>query len=251
MSPDVQPRGVLSKMREYLLGDFEYVPRFGANLDYEDYWAARSQQDSEMERAMYAHKFRLISGLVEPGSSVLDIGCGDGSLLAYLREVRSIQPHGIELSQKACEMARQKGVDVVQADVTADDWTVPEPVDYIVMSEVLEHLPSPESLLLQLKGLCRRRLLVDVPNTGARNDRLRLLLGRTPKQWVFHPEEHLRFWTVSDFLVMCRQLGIKVERYYGLYDPYYDFGLPWWRIYPGLLSRYILYVLAPAQENGA
>jgi methionine biosynthesis protein MetW len=239
----------LSKMREYLLGDYEYVSRFGAEMNYEAYWAARSRLDSDEERAMYAHKFRLIAGLVEPGSSVLDIGCGDGRLLEYLREKRSVRVRGVELSQVACGLARQKGLDVVQADVTADGWSLEEPVDYIIMSEVLEHLPSPERLLLRLKDVCRRRLLVDVPNTGAINDRLRLLFGRTPKQWVFHPEEHLRFWTVPDFLLMCRQLGLKVERYYGLYDPFFNVGLPWWRIVPGLLSRYVLYELTPIREG--
>jgi len=240
--------GMLGKMREYLLGDYEYAPGFGAEMDYEAYWAARSRLDSDEERAMYAHKFRLIAGLVEPGSSVLDIGCGDGRLLEYLRETRSIRARGVELSRVACDLARRKGLDVDQADVTADGWSLEEPVDYIIMSEVLEHLPSPERLLLRLKGACRRRLLVDVPNTGALNDRLRLLLGRTPKQWVFHPEEHLRFWTIPDFLLMCRQLGLKVERYYGLYDPFFNVGLPWWRIAPGLLSRYVLYELTPVQE---
>src|SRR3990172_11512045 len=239
---------MLSRMREYLLGDYEYASGFGAEMDYESYWAARSRLDSDEERAMYAHKFRLIAGLVEPGSSVLDIGCGDGRLLEYLREKRSVRVRGVELSQVACGLARQKGLDVVQADVTADGWSLEEPVDYIIMSEVLEHLPSPERLLLRLKDVCRRRLLVDVPNTGAINDRLRLLFGRTPKQWVFHPEEHLRFWTIPDFLLMCRQLGLKVERYYGLYDPYFDFGLPWWRIAPGLLSRYVLYELSATGE---
>jgi len=239
---------MLGKMREYLLGDYEYAPGFGAEMDYEAYWAARSRLDSDEERAMYAHKFRLIAGLVEPGSSVLDIGCGDGRLLEYLRETRSVRARGVELSQVACDLARRKGLDVDQADVTADGWSLEEPVDYIIMSEVLEHLPSPERLLLRLKGVCRRRLLVDVPNTGALNDRLRLLFGRTPKQWVFHPEEHLRFWTNPDFLLMCRQLGLKVERYHGLYDPFFDIGLPWWRIAPGLLSRYVLYELTPVLE---
>ncbi|MFQ5472072.1 MAG: methionine biosynthesis protein MetW [Dehalococcoidia bacterium] len=231
-----------SKLREYLFKDFDYVAPFGAGMDYEAYWAARSKQESELEDAMYAYKFQLIARLVEPGSSVLDIGCGDGSLLAHLRDTRAVKAYGAELSEKACAMARQKGIEVVQADVSLEGTELPQ-VDYIVMSEVLEHLPNPEDVLLRLKGKFNKRLLVDIPNTGAVNDRLRLLLGRFPKQWVFHAGEHIRFWTITDFLSVCDQLDYDVERYYGLYDPYYQFGLKLWRLYPRLFARYVLYIL--------
>ncbi len=232
----------LGKLLEYLFKDFDYVAPFGAGMDYEAYWVARSKQDDALEDAMYAYKFQFIARLIEPGSSVLDIGCGDGSLLAHLRDTRSIKAYGVELSEKACEMARQKGIEVVQADVGLEGTALPQ-VDYIVMSEVLEHLSNPEDVLLRLKDKFNKRLLVDIPNTGAVNDRLRLLIGRFPKQWVFHAGEHIRFWTITDFVSLCRQLGYRVESRYGLYDPYYQFGLKLWQIYPRLFARYVLYVL--------
>jgi methionine biosynthesis protein MetW len=234
----------LNKLREYLFKDFECVSRFGAELDYDAYWQAASfwRATDELGRAMDAYKFRLIARLIEPRSTVLDIGCGDGSLLAYLKETREAQPYGVEVSGKACELVRQKGIEVLEADITLGDTALPQ-VDYIVVSEVLEHLPNPEEVLLRVKGKFNTSLLIDIPNTGALNDRLRLLLGRFPKQWVFHAGEHVRFWTVTDFLSLCRQLGYRVERYYGLYDPYYQMGLKLWHLYPRLFTRYILYVL--------
>ena len=238
----------LSKIQDYLFGDFEYVAHFGAELDYDAYWQAAGawRATDKLGRAMDAYKFRLIASLIEPGSTVLDIGCGDGSLLAYLKETRKAQPHGVELSAVACEVARQKGIDVLQADVTRDTNGLPEQVDYVVISEVLEHVTNPEALLLSVKDRFTKRLFVDIPNTGALNDRLRLLFGRFPKQWVFHAGEHIRFWTVTDFLFLCKQLGYEVERYYGLYDPHSHMGVKLWKICPRLFARFVLYVLRPA-----
>jgi len=238
----------LRKARDYLFNDFAYVRDFGAELNYDAYWQAASpwRASDELGQAMDAYKFRLIAGLIEPRSTVLDIGCGDGSLLAYLRETRQVQPYGVELSTLACDLARQKGIPVLQADVTQDVNGLPEHVDYIVLSEVLEHITNPETLLLRVRDRFTKRLLIDIPNTGALNDRLRLLLGRFPKQWVFHAGEHVRFWTVADFLFLCRQLEYEVERYYGLYAPYSQVGVKLWKIYPRLFAQYVLYVLKPA-----
>lgn len=241
------PRGGLwKKVGQYLFGDFSYVDEFGATLDYEAYWKAQELTATNPGwQAVLAYKWRFIAGLIEQGSTVLDLGCGDGSLLAFLRQHRSVRPYGLELSQKASELARQKGLEVIEADLTRGPVSLPQ-VDYIIISEVLEHIPNPEAVLLQVRDRFNKRLIVDVPNTGALNDRLRLLLGRFPKQWVFHPGEHLRFWTVSDFLTMSRQLGFRT-RAYGLYAPPYQFaGLKLWRWYPRLFSRYVLYVMEKA-----
>ncbi len=234
-----------NKLREYLFADFEYVSDFGEKLDYDTYWQAASSWRAidQLGRAMDAYKFRLIAKIIEPRSSVLDIGCGDGSLLAYLKETREVQPYGVELSSRACDLARRKGIPVLQADVAEDVIGLPDRVDYIVLSELLEHLTNPETLLLRVRDRFTKRLLIDIPNTGALNDRLRLLFGRFPRQWVFHAGEHVRFWTVTDFLFLCGQLDYEVERYYGLYDPHLQIGLKLWRLCPRLFARYILYVL--------
>jgi methionine biosynthesis protein MetW len=179
---------------------------------------------------------------------VLDIGCGTGNLLAHLQRTRGVTARGMEISGTACEVARKRGIEVTQADASQYDGPYPE-VDYVVMSEVSEHLPNPETVLERVKDRFRKRLLVDVPNTGAINERLRLLMGRFPKQWVFHPGEHLRFWTVTDFLFMCRQLGLEVESYHGLYDPYYQLGIKLWRLYPRLFARFVLYSIKPGSTG--
>lgn len=241
-------RGWWRRIWQYLFEDFAYVADFGPSLDYETYWEEQDRVAVHPGwQAVLDSKWQLMAGFIEKGSTVLDIGCGDGSLLAYLREHRSVKPFGVELSHKACELARGKGIEVVQADLTRGQVALPQ-VDYIVMSQFLEHIPNPESVLLQVKDRFTKRLFVDVPNTGALNDRLRLLFGRSPKQWVFHPAEHLRFWTVKDFLSMCRQLGYRTE-YFGLYAPPYQIaGLKPWRWYPRLFARYVLYVLQREPE---
>ena len=109
---------------------------------------------------------------------------------------------------------------------------------------MIEHLPRPEDLLLSLKARFRKSIIVTIPNSGFSGERLRLLLGRFPKQWVYHPSEHIRFWAVPDFLFWCQQIGYRVERLYGLKDEYYDVRLPLWRWYPRLFARFILYQLA-------
>lgn len=235
----------LRKVREYLFKDFEFHSNFGDSLDYESYWQAREQTGNmkakEISESQKHFKLNLIASLIEPKTKVLDIGCGDGSLLAFLKQSKDIYPYGIEISPTACKLAQEKGIKVFQKDITKESLPT-ETFDYIIMSEVLEHLTNPVEILLQLNGHFSHRLLITIPNTGAINDRLRLLFGRFPKQWILHPSEHLHFWTVTDFLFLCRQLGFKVEKVYGLYDPYYNLGcLKLWKSYPKLFTRYILY----------
>lgn len=228
----------LKKVYAYL---FEGFPFNVKTLNYDWYWEELEKRNNP---AMAPSKLRFIGEIIDEGSTVLDIGCGDGTLLHYLQEAKGIRGKGIEVSEKAVELARGKGIDVEKADVTKEDFGITETYDYVIISEVLEHLPNSEELMLKVKDRFRKYLIVTIPNTGFVGERLRLLLGRFPKQWVLHPSEHLRFWTVRDFIFWCQQLGFRVESYSGLFDEYYDIKFPLWKWCPKLFSRYILYEVA-------
>jgi len=222
------------KVYDYLFRSFPFRTN---DLDYDEYWNIVSQEYRPVSLA----KLKLIGAMIDAGSSVLDIGCGDGNLLQYLTEEKKIKAHGIDISETAIALARQKGIEAYVTDLNKEGFHLEEIYDYIVISEVLEHLPNPEQLLSKLKGKFRKKIIITVPNTGFLGERLRLLFGRFPKQWVLNPAEHLRFWTVTDFVFWCHQIEFRVESYYGMLDEFYDIKIKLWKYYPRLFSRYVLY----------
>jgi methionine biosynthesis protein MetW len=215
-------------------------------VDYDSYWAELGDHFEDPARLP---RFRAIGRHIEARSSVLDIGCGDGDLLTYLRSEKEITSYGLEYSSSGRARARARGLDVGCCDLTSRDFSLEHDVDYIVISEVLEHIPNSEDVLLKIKSRFRKGLIITIPNVGSIVDRLRLLFGRFPHQWIFHPNEHLRFWTVTDFLFTCRQLGYGVERVEGLYTPFMPSFLKLWSWYPRLFAPHVLYVLSRADDR--
>lgn len=177
------------------------------DMDYDQYWRERESVELRIKP-----RFRIFAELIEPGSSVLDLGCGDGTNLAYLLERKQIVPFGIDLSPGAVRQAQARGIEAVVADIADSGFHLQGRYDYIILSEVVEHLPYPENLLLRVRDHFHKGLLVTIPNTGFYRYRLRLLLGRFPVQWVYHPGEHLRYWTVKDFVWWVEQFGYRIKR---------------------------------------
>ncbi len=232
----------------FVFGNFPPHARFHTGVDYDAYWAELEEEWLDPARLP---RFRAIAAHIEPGSSVLDIGCGDGELLGYLLEDKAITPYGLEFSSRGRARAQEKGLDVQPCDLTSSDFVVDREVDYIVISEVLEHITNSEEVLLKVRDRFRKRLIITIPNVGSIIDRLRLIFGRFPHQWIFHPSEHLRFWTITDFCFTCRQLGYNVERFEGLYTPYLPSFLKLWAWYPRLFAPHVLYVLTPTEDPKA
>ncbi len=213
----------------------------GAAADYDAYWkrkaGGRMGQLSRTRRA----RAEVFAQVVTPGAVVLDLGCGDGALLKYLVDRRGVRGYGVDLSADAAASARSQGLTVIEGDITAPlTGELDREYDYVILSEIIEHLPNPEGLLLNLKGRARQALLVSVPNTGWWQHRLRLLLGRFPLQWIVFPGEHLRFWTLADFRWWAGALGFELVRVY----PYV--GAPLLQaVWPGLFAQGFVYVLRP------
>lgn len=160
---------------------------------------------------------RLIAEMVRPDSRVLDIGCGDGALLAYLAREKQVDGRGMELSQSGVNACVGHGLSVIQGDADHDLDDYPTGgFDYVVLSQTLQATRNPRLVVANLVRI-GRRAIVSFPNFGHWRIRLHLLLhGRMPMStllnhsWYDTPNIHL--CTIKDFLALCRELGIVIER---------------------------------------
>ena len=160
---------------------------------------------------------RLIAEMVEPGARVLDIGCGDGALLAYLARHKGIDGRGMELSQSGVNACVAHGLSVIQGDADHDLDEYPSSAfDFVVLSQTLQATRNPRLVLVNLVRI-GRRAIVSFPNFGHWRIRLHLLChGRMPmttllnQTWYDTPNIHL--CTIKDFVALCRELGVVIER---------------------------------------
>lgn len=176
----------------------------------------------------------LIADMVERGSKVLDVGCGDGDLLQLL-ESRGIDGRGIELSREGVNHCVAKGLAVVQGDADTDLVDYPDDAfDYVLLSQTLQATRQPRTVLENLLRI-GRRAIVTFPNFGFWRLRLQLLIGghmpRTdnlPFTWYDTPNIH--FCTIKDFVQLCDEINVKMERAVALdsYGRPLRVAMPWW-----------------------
>jgi methionine biosynthesis protein MetW len=160
---------------------------------------------------------RLVADMIEPGSRVLDIGCGEGELLAYLAEAKGVDGRGMELSQSGVNAGVRHGLSVIQGDADHDLQDYPsDAFDYVVLSQTLQATRQPRSVIAHLVRI-GRRAVVSFPNFGHWRIRLNLLVnGRMPVTpvlthvWYETPNIHL--CTILDFIALCEELGVVIER---------------------------------------
>lgn len=163
----------------------------------------------------------LIAGIVlskgGPGRRVLDVGCGSGGLLAYLREKGGVDGRGIELDAGAVAAALARGLSVVQGDADRDlaDYP-PSAFDYAVLSQTLQAMRAPADVLGELLRI-GRRAVVSFPNFGHWRVRASLLArGRMPvtrslpESW--HRTGNIHLCTVADFEALAAEIGARVEQ---------------------------------------
>jgi methionine biosynthesis protein MetW len=159
----------------------------------------------------------LIAEMVTPGARVLDIGCGDGTLLRLLAEKRGVDGRGIELSQAGVNSCVARGLSVIQGDADTDLVYYPDlAFDFAILSQTIQATYSPHHVLEQLLRI-GKRAVVSFPNFGHWSVRAQLMFGgkmpktnNLPDRWYDTPNIHL--CTIKDFLGLCKDIGAKVER---------------------------------------
>lgn len=149
----------------------------------------------------------VISEWIEPGSRILDLGCGDGTLLDHLARTRNVRGYGLEIDPTKLSACVARGVNVIQADV--DDGLkdfATDSFDYVVLTQTLQALVRPDLALTEILRV-GRKAIVTFPNFGHWRVRAQLLMGRMPltpslpDQWYDTPNIHL--CTVRDFEALC------------------------------------------------
>jgi len=161
--------------------------------------------------------FREILRLVEPGSRVLDVGCGEGALLELLSRENGVDGRGIEISPQGVSACLARGLSVIQGDADRDLSDFPtQAFDYVILSQTLQAVQRPKHVLAELLRI-GRRAVVSLPNFGHWRVRIDLLLhgrmpvtGELPEPWWSTPNIHL--CTVRDFAGLCDDLGFVIDR---------------------------------------
>ncbi len=158
----------------------------------------------------------IISEWIKPGSRVLDLGCGDGTLLHHLKQERNVDGYGLEIAPDNIAACIDKGVNVIQTDLDAgiSDFFDEESFDYVVMTQALQAMNYPDQLLKEMMRVGREGI-VTFPNFGHWTTRVQLALGgkmpvstALPNEWYNTPNIHL--CTLKDFERLCERLGIRV-----------------------------------------
>lgn len=175
-----------------------------------------TQNEDLMSTLKSRTDFDVIANFIKSGSRVLDVGCGDGSLLYLLQSRCAVDGRGVELSQHGVDQCLAKGLSVIQGDADSDLVNYPNSgFDYVILSQTLQATRSPKAVLEQLLRI-GERVIVSIPNFGYWRARAHLLfLGRMPVtkelpySWYDTPNIH--FCTIGDFVDLVKQVGANIE----------------------------------------
>lgn len=219
-------RSILSEYKRRCYTNIKYLilhtPKMNfASVDYDDYWKTKKDiENLGKANPFQAKRGQFISANIEDGSTILDIGTGDGSVLFEIMKRKNIKSYGTDFSDYILDFLNKNGIESIKYDFNDEKATsiLPES-DYILMLEIIEHMQDSEIFVKKMLAKSQKGIFFSVPNTGFFPWRIRFLFGRFPAQWIAHPGEHLRYWTYNDMQWWLKELGFNNVIIYG-YEGY-------------------------------
>ena len=168
-------------------------------------------------------EFKIISDLIEKNTRVLDVGCGDGILMEYLKHDKEIDIRGIEISKDNVQKCLSKGLTVIEGDAEKDLLQFPDSsFDFVILSQTLQAFLNPEIVIKELLRV-GKKAIVTIPNFGFWKVRLHLLIRGTmpitknlPDEWYNTPNLHM--CTIKDFYNFCENRRIKLDNSLALHN---------------------------------
>lgn len=239
---------VLARLIGGFLASVSGDPKIRNNSGIEPYL-----QKPEIESAWHRQRvdYDRIEDLIEPGSKVLDLGCGCGTLLSRLTRRKNVRGLGVEVQQdNICECI-DRGIRVVDLDVEAElSSFADKSYDYVVLSQTLQTLRRPDVVLSEMLRI-GRRCIVSFPNFVYWKSILQMLLtGQTPitgnLPFTWHNTPNLRYLTLRDFQVYCRENHIRILQCIPLMEGRRSTV----RFLPSLRAEEVIYVISGQVRNG-
>ena len=168
-------------------------------------------------------EFKIISNLIPNQARILDVGCGDGSLMQSLIQEKDIDARGIELEEENVKECISKGLSVIEGNAENELGQFPDKsFDFVILSQTLQAFYNPENVLDHLLRI-GKYVIVSIPNFGYWKVRTSLLFfGRMPvtkslpNTWYNTPNLHM--CTIKDFYEFCGDKNIKIEKIIGIND---------------------------------
>ena len=160
-------------------------------------------------------EFQIISELIENNTRVLDVGCGDGTLMKYLKDEKKVDTRGLEISKNNVQSCISKGLSIIEGNAEKDLHQFPNlSFDYVVLSQTLQAFLNPEKVIDDLLRVANKAI-VTIPNFGFWKVRLHLLLKGTmpitkhlPNEWYNTPNLHM--CSIKDFVNFCKYKNINL-----------------------------------------
>jgi methionine biosynthesis protein MetW len=201
--------------------------------------AKRSQFVSELlGRSDYA----IIGEIIQPNTTVLDLGCGDGALLQWLVENKQVDARGVEISGELVQRAIGRGVSVYQGNIDEGLTDYPDTAfDYVLLSQTLQETRQPRRVLNEMLRV-GKNAIVAFPNFGHWRMRVSMLMsGRAPRTRLFphawYDSPNIHFLTVHDFEDLADLEGLVIERKYFLS------GHRTVKLFPNILAEVAVYLV--------
>ena len=162
-------------------------------------------------------EFKIIAEIIKKNTRVLDVGCGDGTLMKFLKENKNVDTRGFEISKTKAQNCIGKGLSVIEGDAEKDLQQFPNSsFDYAILSQTLQAFYNPEKVIDDLLRVSKKAI-VTIPNFGFWKIRLHLLLKGTmpitknlPDEWYNTPNLHM--CTIKDFFNFCSKKNIKLDQ---------------------------------------
>ena len=166
-------------------------------------------------------EFKVIADLLPNNTRVLDIGCGDGSLMSLLNEEKHIEVRGLELNQENVQECIHKGLPVIQGNTETELHQFPDKsFDYVVLSQTLQAFYEPEKVLRNLLRI-GKSVVISIPNFGFWKVRIKLLFfgempvtNTLPNTWYNTPNLHI--CTIKDLFNFCDEKKINIKKAVGV-----------------------------------